>query len=48
MALHGVPLAAQAWAACSSSTDNAMLASSGDKIPPCGVPVLVSRSTHPR
>src|SRR5215207_9113398 len=31
---------------CSSSTDSAMLASSGDKMPPCGVPVSVS-STSP-
>ena len=31
---------------CSSSTDSAMLASSGDRMPPCGVPVSVS-STSP-
>ncbi len=27
---------------CSSSADNAMFANSGDKIPPCGVPVCVA------
>ena len=27
---------------CSSSTDRATLASSGERIPPCGVPVSVS------
>jgi hypothetical protein len=28
---------------CSSRTDRAMLASSGERIPPWGVPVIVSR-----
>lgn len=31
---------------CSSRTDSATLDSSGDKIPPCGVPVVVSRSSR--
>ena len=44
-ALEVVPTACQAAAKCSSRTDRATLLSSGERIPPCGVPVTVSRST---
>jgi hypothetical protein len=32
------------WAMCSSSTDRARLASTGERIPPCGTPAVLSRS----
>ena len=40
---QSAPSASHLVAKCSSSTDRAMLASSGDRMPPCGVPVMVSR-----
>ena len=38
------PIARHARAKCSSRADSAMLASSGERIPPCGVPVTERRT----
>ena len=43
--VHSGPSAAYLAVKCSSTTDSAMFASSGDRMPPCGVPAIVALET---